>query len=73
MVEVLIGSFDEDALLEPGSCSHERHQVVCVDRAPPGLSGLDQFERHRYSGSLGVLTIRGLPDLGERFLRARLR
>ena len=45
-----MGSLDECALLEAGSGAYQRDQVWGVDRAPPGLGGLDQLERHRDPG-----------------------
>ncbi len=34
---LVVGSFDEFALLEPGSCSDQGDQVWRVDRPPAGL------------------------------------
>jgi hypothetical protein len=45
-----VGSFDEFAVLESGSGAYQSDEVRCVDGAPSGLSGLDQFERHRDAG-----------------------
>jgi len=44
---VVVRSFDECAVLEAGAGSDEGDQVRGVDRAPAGLGGLDEFERHR--------------------------
>ena len=45
------GSFDEFAVGEGGAGADERDQVRGVDRAPAGLGGLDELERHRHAGS----------------------
>src|SRR6266536_3405072 len=55
------GSFDEAALVEAGAGAHERDELGCVDRAPPSLGGLDEFERH---GQAGGLRAGAFGDLG---------
>ena len=45
-----VGSFDELALLEPGSRADQGDEVGCVDGAPAGLCGLDELERHCDAG-----------------------
>ncbi len=47
-------AFDEAAMLERGAGADERDEVWRVDRAPTGLGGLDELERHRDPGSLGT-------------------
>ena len=44
---VVVGSFYELAVDEPGSGPDEGDQVRAVDRAPAVLGGLDELERHR--------------------------
>ena len=45
-----VGTFDQQALLEPGSAPDESDEVGCVDGTPPLLGGLDELERHRHAG-----------------------
>ena len=45
-----VGSFEEFPLLEVGAGADESDEVRCVDRAPAGLCGLDELERHRDAG-----------------------
>jgi hypothetical protein len=40
---LVVGSFDQEAFLEPGAGADEGDQVGCVDGAPPGLAGLDEL------------------------------
>ena len=47
---VVVGSFYELAVDEPGSGADEGDQVRAVDRAPAVLGGLDELERHREPG-----------------------
>jgi len=49
-----VGSFDEFAVLEPRASADQGDQVGCVDRAPAGLGGLDEFEGHRHAGGAGA-------------------
>ena len=44
---VVVGSFYELAVDEPGSGPDEGDQVRGVDHAPAALRGLDELERHR--------------------------
>lgn len=44
------GLFDEFAVREGRAGADEGDQVWCVDGAPSGLGGLDEFERHRHPG-----------------------
>jgi hypothetical protein len=65
---VVVGSFDEDAVVEGGAGADEGDEVGCVHGAPAGLGGLDEFECHGQScgagaGSLGDLG--AVPDGGE--------
>ena len=70
-----VGSFDQQAFVEAGSGADECDEVGCVDRAPSGLGGLDELERHRdaggpRAGSLGDPLPQ--PDGGEGRLEALL-
>ena len=47
---VSVGSLDELAGLEAGSGPYESDELGCVDRAPAGLRGLDEFECHGQPG-----------------------
>jgi len=45
-----VGSFDEFAVDEGRASTDESDQVGCVHRAPAGLGGLHELERHRDPG-----------------------
>ncbi|MDP9845036.1 hypothetical protein J2853_004247 [Streptosporangium lutulentum] len=49
--DVVVGSFDELAAGEGRPGADQRDQMRGVDRAPAGLGGLDQLERHGQPGS----------------------
>jgi hypothetical protein len=51
---VSVGSLDELAGLEAGSGPYESDEVGCVDRAPAGLGGLDEYECHGQPGGSGA-------------------
>jgi hypothetical protein len=58
---VVGGAFDEVAGFEAGADADEGDEVGCVDRAPAGLGGFDELERHGQTGGLGA---RSFGDLG---------
>jgi hypothetical protein len=61
-------SLDKLASFEAGADANEGDELGCVDRAPAGLGGFDEFERHREAGGLGAGTLGDLgamPDRGE--------
>lgn len=60
----VVVSVDEDTFLEASSGADESDEVGCVDRTPPGLSGLDELERYRDPGR------RGAGALGDRLPKA---
>jgi len=65
---VLVRSFNEFAVAERGPATDERDQMWCVDRAPAGLGGLDELERHGQPGGAGAGPLGDLaavPDGGE--------
>ena len=43
-------SFDEFAVIELRAGAAPGDQVGCVDRAPVGLCGFDEFDGHRHAG-----------------------
>ena len=51
---LVVGSFDEFAVLELCAGADEGDEVGCVDCAPSGLGGLDELERHRDAGGAGA-------------------
>lgn len=44
--DVGLGSLEQDAGLESSAGTDQGHRVGAGDRAPAGLGGLDQLERH---------------------------
>ena len=50
----MVGSFDLFAVGEGDAGADEGDEVGCVDGAPAGLGGLDEFERHGDAGGSGA-------------------
>ena len=59
----LVGAFDEGAFLEPCACADQRDQVGCVERAPPGLCGLDELFDDLVAGGGWLRTRASSPSL----------